>query len=203
MNGDPAGAEKIVRMVAPADVARSLTGFMQRLPSLTIGAKAAAVHFGTLPASGQGPQIASLEDEFRPVDRSVAASLTSVEPERVVVGVGPGPFTGLRVGITFARTFAFARGIELKGVCSLDAIAIDQSEYTVAVDARRKEIYWASYKDGVRVVGPSVNKPTEVAGYIFDVYPDMQKLVALSHAQNETEPMYLRRPDAVPTAERT
>ena len=85
MNGDPAGAEKIVRMVAPADVARSLTGFMQRLPSLTIGAKAAAVHFGTLPASGQGPQIASLEDEFRPVDRSVAASLTAVEPERVVV----------------------------------------------------------------------------------------------------------------------
>jgi tRNA threonylcarbamoyl adenosine modification protein YeaZ len=124
------------------------------------------------------------------------------KPDRVVVGMGPGPFTGLRVGITFARTFAFARGIDLKGVCSLDAIAIDQSEYTVAVDARRKEIYWASYKDGVRVVGPSVNKPAEVAGYIFDVYPDMQKLVALSHSQNETEPMYLRRPDAVPTAER-
>jgi tRNA threonylcarbamoyl adenosine modification protein YeaZ len=116
--------------------------------------------------------------------------------------MGPGPFTGLRVGITFARTFAFARGIALKGVCSLDAIAIDQSEYTVAVDARRKEIYWASYKDGVRVAGPSVNKPAEVVGFIFDVYPDMQKLVALSHSQNETEPMYLRRPDAVPTAER-
>jgi tRNA threonylcarbamoyl adenosine modification protein YeaZ len=116
--------------------------------------------------------------------------------------MGPGPFTGLRVGITFARTFAFARGIDLKGVCSLDAIAIGQSEYTVAVDARRKEIYWASYKDGVRVTGPSVNKPAEVVGYIFDVYPDMQKLVALSHLQNETEPMYLRRPDAVPTAER-
>ena len=124
------------------------------------------------------------------------------KPDRVVVGMGPGPFTGLRVGITFARTFAFARGIDLKGVCSLDAIAIDQSEYTVAVDARRKEIYWASYKDGVRVVGPSVNKPAEVAGYIFDVYPDMQKLVELSHSQNETEPIYLRRPDAVPTAER-
>ena len=124
------------------------------------------------------------------------------KPDRVVVGMGPGPFTGLRVGIIFARTFAFARGIDLKGVCSLDAIAIDQGEYTVAVDARRKEIYWASYKDGVRVVGPSVNKPAEVAGYIFDVYPDMQKLVALSHSQNETEPMYLRRPDAVPTAER-
>ena len=125
------------------------------------------------------------------------------KPERVVVGMGPGPFTGLRVGITFARSFALARDIPVIGTCSLDAIAIDKSEYTVAIDARRKEIYWASYKDGVRVAGPSVNKPAEVAGYIFDVYPDMQKLVELSHSQNETEPMYLRRPDAVPTAERT
>jgi tRNA threonylcarbamoyl adenosine modification protein YeaZ len=142
-------------------------------------------------------------DHGKALPELIAQALKVVpKPERVVVGMGPGPFTGLRVGITFARTFAFARGIELKGVCSLDAIAVDQSEYTVAVDARRKEIYWASYKDGVRVAGPSVNKPAEVAGYIFDVYPDMQKLVALSLAQNETEPIYLRRPDAVPTAER-
>ena len=93
MNGDPAGAEKIVRMVAPADVAQSLTGFMQRLPALSIGAKAAAVHFGTLPASAQGTQIASLEDEFRPVDRSAAASLKAVEPERLAVpaAVAPDP----------------------------------------------------------------------------------------------------------------
>ena len=125
------------------------------------------------------------------------------QPDQVVGGMGPGPFTGLRVGITFARSFAMARDIPVIGICSLDAIAIDQSEYTVAIDARRKEIYWASYKDGVRVVGPSVNKPAEVTGFIIDVYPDMQKLVALSHSQNETEPMYLRRPDAVPTAERT
>jgi tRNA threonylcarbamoyl adenosine modification protein YeaZ len=142
-------------------------------------------------------------DHGKALPELIAAALkVAPKPERTVVGMGPGPFTGLRVGITFARTFAFARGIEFKGVCSLDAIAIDQSQYTVAVDARRKEIYWASYKDGVRVAGPSVNKLDEVAGYIFDVYPDMQKLVALSHSQNETEPMYLRRPDAVPTAER-
>jgi tRNA threonylcarbamoyl adenosine modification protein YeaZ len=125
------------------------------------------------------------------------------KPERVVVGMGPGPFTGLRVGITFARSFALARDIPVIGICSLDAIAIDKSEYTVAIDARRKEIYWASYRDDARVAGPSVNKPDEVAGFIFDVYPDMQKLVVLSHSQNETEPMYLRRPDAVPTVERT
>jgi len=126
----------------------------------------------------------------------------SPKPDQVVVGMGPGPFTGLRVGITFAHTFALARKIPVIGVCSLDAILIDKSEYTVAIDARRKEIYWASYKDGVRVVGPAVDKPADVSGYILDLYPDMQKLVALSKSQNISEPMYLRRPDAVPTAER-
>ena len=126
----------------------------------------------------------------------------SPKPDQVVVGMGPGPFTGLRVGITFAHTFALAREIPVIGVCSLDAILIDKSEYTVAIDARRKEIYWASYKDGVRVAGPAVDKPADVSGYILDLYPDMEKLVALSKSQNITEPMYLRRPDAVPTAER-
>jgi len=125
------------------------------------------------------------------------------KPDQVVVGMGPGPFTGLRVGITFAQSFALARDIAVIGVCSLDAINIEQSEYTVAIDARRKEIYWASYKDGDRVLGPSVSKPSEVSNFIIGQYPDLQKLVALSTAQNITEPMYLRRPDAVPTAERT
>jgi tRNA threonylcarbamoyl adenosine modification protein YeaZ len=125
------------------------------------------------------------------------------KPDQVVVGMGPGPFTGLRVGITFAQSFALARAIPVVGVCSLDAIDVDQSEYTVAIDARRKEIYWASYKDGVRVLGPAVSKPDEIANFIIDQYPNLQKLVALSAVQNITEPMYLRRPDAVPTAERT
>ena len=125
------------------------------------------------------------------------------KPDQVVVGMGPGPFTGLRVGITFAHTFALAREIPVIGVCSLDAIDIKQSEYTVAIDARRKEIYWAKYKDGVRVSGPAVSKPAEVADFIIDQYPNLQKLVLLSVSQNITEPMYLRRPDAVPTAERT
>ena len=124
------------------------------------------------------------------------------KPDQVVVGMGPGPFTGLRVGITFAHSFALAREISVIGVCSLDAIEIDQSEYTVAIDARRKEIYWASYKDGVRVSGPAVSKPSEVRNFIIDQFPNLQKLVALSTAQNIAEPMYLRRPDAVPTAER-
>jgi tRNA threonylcarbamoyl adenosine modification protein YeaZ len=125
-----------------------------------------------------------------------------VNPDRVVVGMGPGPFTGLRVGIAFARAFAAARNIPVIGICSLDAIVVEQDEYTVAIDARRKEIYWAKYHDGVRVEGPAVNFPADVDGYIIDLYPDVLRLVQLSHSQNVSEPFYLRRPDAVATADR-
>ena len=142
-------------------------------------------------------------DHGRALLELVAEALKVAKPpHQVVVGMGPGPFTGLRVGIAFAQTFALSRQIPMIGICSLDAISIDKDQYTVAIDARRKEIYWASYKDGHRVAGPSVNKPAEVPNFIIDLYPDMRKLVALAQTQNITEPMYLRRPDAVPTAER-
>jgi tRNA threonylcarbamoyl adenosine modification protein YeaZ len=142
-------------------------------------------------------------DHGRALSELVAEALKVAKPpHQVVVGMGPGPFTGLRVGIAFAQTFALSRQIPMIGICSLDAIAIDRDEYTVAIDARRKEIYWASYKDGLRVAGPAVNKPAEVSDFIIDLYPDMRKLVVLAQSQNVTEPMYLRRPDAVPTAER-
>ena len=131
---------------------------------------------------------------------------------RVFVGMGPGPYTGLRVGVSFARAFALARGIDVVGVCSLDAIECHEAEYVVATDARRKEIYWARYKDGKRVEGPSVNLPSEVTSNFFigegavkyglssnDGYPKLALFPALATV---TEPMYLRRPDAVPTAER-
>ena len=142
-------------------------------------------------------------DHGRALSELVAKALkVSKPPQQVVVGMGPGPFTGLRVGIAFAQTFALARDIPVIGICSLDAIKVDSTEYTVAIDARRKEIYWASYKAGVRVDGPTVSKPAEVENFIIDVFPDMGRLVELSKSQNVTEPMYLRRPDAVPTAER-
>ena len=123
----------------------------------------------------------------------------------VVVGMGPGPFTGLRVGIAFAQSFALARGISVRGVCSLDAIAaqLNEKDFIVTVDARRKEVYWARYKDGVRVGEPAVSFPADVSGAPIhpDLYPDMKALVALTG--NIIEPMYLRRPDAVATADRT
>jgi len=143
-------------------------------------------------------------DHGRALSQLVAEALkVCAPPQQVVVGMGPGPFTGLRVGISFAHTFGLARDIPVIGVCSLDAIDIKEDEYTVAIDARRKEIYWARYKDGARIEGPAVSKPAEVDGFIIDKYPDMKKLVSLAHSQNITEPMYLRRPDAVPTAERS
>ena len=134
----------------------------------------------------------------------VKKALTAgVNPDRVVVGMGPGPFTGLRVGIAFARAFAAARSLPVIGICSLDAIVVNEYEYTVAIDARRKEIYWARYKDGIRVEGPAVNFPADVDGYIIDLFPDIARLVELSADNNYTEPFYLRRPDAVATADRT
>jgi tRNA A37 threonylcarbamoyladenosine modification protein TsaB len=73
----------------------------------------------------------------------------------------------------------------------------------VAIDARRKEIYWATYKSGKRIEGPSVNFPADVDGYIIDRYPDITRMDELSAQTNYAEPFYLRRPDAVATADRT
>lgn len=143
-------------------------------------------------------------DHGRAVSDLVAQALKgNPAPEQVIVGMGPGPFTGLRVGVSFARTFALAREIPVIGICSLDAIAINQENYTVAIDARRKEIYWARYENGKRIEGPSVNKPDEVSDFIIGQYPSVIEMVRQSQKQNESELFYLRRPDAVPTAERT
>ncbi len=73
----------------------------------------------------------------------------------------------------------------------------------MAIDARRKEIYWATYKSCVRITGPAVNFPADVAGFIIDQYPDITRMVELSTQRNYAEPFYLRRPDAVATADRT
>lgn len=154
---------------------------------------------------------------------STALKSTS-QIDQVVVGMGPGPYTGLRVGIAFARTFALARKIPIIGVCSLDAIAAvvcEMDDFIVATDARRKEIYWAQYRAGIRIDGPHVDLPAVVVGLglpLFgegavryaiahndeDQFPDLLSLVSLSENTDHLvdEPMYIRRPDAVPTIER-
>ena len=136
----------------------------------------------------------------------VQAGIKNREITKVLVGMGPGPYTGLRVGITFAQTFAWARNIPVRGFCSLDAVAaqIDDSDFIVTIDARRKEVYWARYTNGVRVEGPAVDLPAVVEArgikVVSDLFPDPKYFVNLS--EEFTEPIYLRRPDAVATADR-
>jgi tRNA threonylcarbamoyl adenosine modification protein YeaZ len=100
------------------------------------------------------------------------AGCTPRDLTKIAVGVGPGPFTGLRVGLVTARTMADVLEIEVAGVCSLDILARQSSltlPVAVATDARRKEIYWALYDgpaaDGSRrrLEGPAVDRPADVA----------------------------------------
>jgi tRNA threonylcarbamoyl adenosine modification protein YeaZ len=93
----------------------------------------------------------------------------------VAVGMGPGPFTGLRVGIAAARAFAFGAGKPVVPVVSHDAIAFGIAEPTLVVtDARRREIYWSAYagRDDaglpVRISGPALCKPDELEAVVPD-----------------------------------
>ncbi|MBG6085447.1 tRNA (adenosine(37)-N6)-threonylcarbamoyltransferase complex dimerization subunit type 1 TsaB [Zhihengliuella flava] len=101
------------------------------------------------------------------------ASVNGREIDHIVVGVGPGPFTGLRVGIATANALGFAWSVPVGGVVSLDAIAwqaVRQGEangrFVTAIDARRRELYWGVYDAEARLVdGPHVGAAGAVAGY--------------------------------------
>lgn len=178
-----------------------------------------------------------------------SAGTTPEGLERIVVGTGPGPFTGLRVGIVTAVTMGYALGIPVHGTCSLDALAsattdlgdARPAEVLVATDARRAEVYWARYafvpREGdlagwswVRTQGPAVDRPADLPAAVralpvvgrgprlypeffpnpLDVPPDVDagQLLAVAGPRIAAgEPMppaprYLRRPDALTSAER-
>ncbi|GHH78630.1 tRNA (adenosine(37)-N6)-threonylcarbamoyltransferase complex dimerization subunit type 1 TsaB [Streptomyces sulfonofaciens] len=107
------------------------------------------------------------------VDRVLAeAGVKLAEVTDIAVGVGPGPYTGLRVGLTTADTFGFALGVPVHGVCTLDALgyafgtsaAAPDGPFVVATDARRKEVYWARYEDArTRTTAPAVDRPADIA----------------------------------------
>jgi tRNA threonylcarbamoyl adenosine modification protein YeaZ len=94
----------------------------------------------------------------------VAAGAGLADIGAVVVGLGPGPFTGLRVGIVTATVISDLKGIPAYGVCSLDGIAgvLADEHVLVAADARRREVYWARYRAGQRSSDPQVTKPAEL-----------------------------------------
>ena len=128
--------------------------------------------------------------------------------EAVVVGCGPGPFTGLRVGMASAAAYGHALNLPVYGVCSLDAIGVlTTGETLVVTDARRREVYWARYRDGVRIDGPAVNAPADVPGAADalagpPMYPTVTGLVRAvgdwTAGPEPLVPLYLRRPDAKP-----
>lgn len=96
--------------------------------------------------------------------RSAGVSLASIGA--VVCGVGPGPFTGLRAGMVTAAALGHSLEVPVHPVCSLDAIAtqVPGHRLLAAIDARRKELYWAVYDEsGQRGVGPEVTRPAELA----------------------------------------
>jgi tRNA threonylcarbamoyl adenosine modification protein YeaZ len=105
------------------------------------------------------------------VDRVLAEAGTRLDAVTgVVVGVGPGPYTGLRVGLMTADTFGLALGVPVHGLCTLDALAYEAADagltgpFVVATDARRKEVYWARYDDPrTRAGEPAVDRPADLA----------------------------------------
>lgn len=183
-----------------------------------------------LARDGQVIDVATVADRLAHVEQLTplirqllaAADVTSAGLDHVVVGLGPGPFTGLRVGIATARVLAWVNSTPLRGVCSLDVLAAEYARerppgaFVVATDARRHEVYWARYAaDGSRLDGPRVSAPDEVprlpvVGPGASLYPDRLEAAlgpqvldpgvlasrGLSLPEAGTEPLYLRRPDA-------
>ena len=174
-----------------------------------------------------GEQLAPL------IERALSdAGIVRQDLTAIAVGVGPGPFTGLRVGLVTARTLALALELPVYGVCTLDVLAVEavdtaavREDFVVATDARRKEVYLASYDaDGARVDGPEVLKPADAAterpvvgeGAVLysEAFPRavgparpsagwLARVVAEERAELlDPEPLYLRRPDAVVNATR-
>lgn len=177
---------------------------------------------GRIVASARVDDTRAHAEELMPlVQRVVAeAGITLADVQRIVAGVGPGPFTGLRVGVVTALTLGEALEVPVSGACSLDAVAAAWAsagapeEFLVVSDARRKEVFWARYDGGGhRLSGPAVSAPDTlpplplagpgahlVGEVVGPVDLDAGWLAAGDLPDAGLEPLYLRRPDAeVPT----
>ena len=150
-----------------------LLAFDTATPAITV-----AVHDGSevvAQASGEGSMAHGelLAPAIHAALSDAGAAMSDLTD--VAVGVGPGPFTGLRVGVVTALTLGSTLGIATHGVCSLDILAAElvqdgatqEEEFLVATDARRKEVYWAHYRPVSgridRVDGPHVSYPVDLA----------------------------------------
>ena len=191
---------------------------------------------GTTVAVIQGDEIRSeihFDENMKHAERigdAIAQAIAGagIKPGRisnVVVGRGPAPFTGLRIGIAAAVLFAEGVGAELWGVTSLDAIAhaaflkraTSSKPILVTADARRSEVYWALYsgvsKSGAPILleGPSVAKPaaleellkgkefdrTQIKINAADLGKVFEAQLLDGTASHNVTALYLREADAV------
>ena len=208
-----------------------LLAFDTATPAITV-----AVHDGSTVVGQAGGEGATAHGEqLAPAIREALAQagMAPADLTDVAVGVGPGPFTGLRVGVVTALTLGATLGLRTHGVCTLDVLAAEaaadlEQEFLVATDARRREVYWARVgAGGRRLEGPAVDLPGVVAerfpglpvvGRGADVHAEVlggsrgpadPSAAALAGAVVAgtveilpLEPLYLRRPDAVPIDQR-
>ncbi|MEJ0014919.1 MAG: tRNA (adenosine(37)-N6)-threonylcarbamoyltransferase complex dimerization subunit type 1 TsaB [Actinomycetota bacterium] len=122
--------------------------------------------------------------------------------DQVAIGMGPGPFTGLRVGIAFGQAFALAREIPWIGVSSLAAMAYvhKESEFIVAIDARRREFFCQHYVEGKLFAPTRTLQREELAKFTLPTFYDPPTPLAIAQLSREefsvTEPIYIRKPDA-------
>jgi tRNA threonylcarbamoyl adenosine modification protein YeaZ len=135
------------------------------LAEISLGGVALLAQRRTVDARAHGELLAP---EVEAVLRETGARVRDLVA--IVAGLGPGPFTGLRVGLATAASMGQALDVPTYGVCSLDAIGLaatsadaDAGPVLVATDARRREIYWAVYEvGGARLFGPAVGRPDDV-----------------------------------------
>jgi len=141
------------------------------------------------------------------------AGISASEVSAVAIGRGPAPYTGLRVGMAAGASFAMALGIPLHSVMNLDAVALShgQAKILVSSDAKRKELFVATYDLGQRVFGPAVLKPEEldrfegfaqVAGKCNAELVGRYALLAQASGidLSDSSALYLRSPDVAPSA---
>lgn len=184
------------------------------------GTSVALVRDGDVLASRSTPDTMRHAEIVGPFIEEVLreAGVSGGEVTHVAAGMGPGPFTGLRVGIAAAEAFAFGAGATLLPMVSHDAAALEHFDNSdegvlIVTDARRKELFWSSYLrlvDGIpeRVEGPALNQPDAVPTVPeFGVRWDVREIsaaalgrVAQAMLQQRAsflpaEAIYLRSPD--------
>jgi tRNA threonylcarbamoyladenosine biosynthesis protein TsaB len=111
---------------------------------------------------GHAPRLLRLAHELL-----AEAGLTFADVQRIAVGLGPGGFTGLRIGVSTARALAQASGAEIVGVSTLRALAAGARPapgqgVLAVVDARRGQVFVGGWRGGEQALGPLAVTPAEV-----------------------------------------